>query len=188
MTVWPTADLAPITGPPQRPDHDGARLDTLDEVPEVAGALALHVRAVAVVTAGRERPMGFCATSVSPVSVRPPVLSFSSRRSSRSWMAISTSEHVLVHLLADGQQAVAARFASRTADKFGDGLRWRRGPFGLPQIDGALAVLLLSIQHRFEVGGHAIVVGRVVSAATHPGRRPLLHSEGVFWSFQVDGR
>jgi len=145
---------------------------------DFAAVLGRHARAVAVITAGTIRPVGFCATSLAPVSLRPPVLSFAIGRRTLSWRTIERSRHVLVHLLAEDQEAVAATFARR-GDKFG-ALAWHRGPFGLPELDDVLACLALELEHHFQLGDHAIVVGRPVAAVRGRSRRPLLHMDGSY--------
>src|ERR1700678_4246298 len=39
-------------------------------------AMRHHAKGVAVITAGAEHPVGFCATSLASVSLEPPVVSF----------------------------------------------------------------------------------------------------------------
>jgi flavin reductase (DIM6/NTAB) family NADH-FMN oxidoreductase RutF len=52
-----------------------------------------------------------------------------------------------------------------------------RGPTGSPRLDGVIASLECTVEHRLDGGDHEIVVGRVRDVETSPcGRAPL-----VFW-------
>lgn len=143
--------------------------------------LRRHAKGVTVITAGGDAPVGFCATSLAPVALDPPVLSFSIDTRSRSWATIATAEHVMVHLLADDQEDLAHRFARPRLARFGPATRWHRGAHGLPELDGVLARLLLVPVDRIAVDDHVLVIGRMVGAALGAGGKgPLLHCDGTF--------
>ena len=139
-----------------------------------------HAKGVAIITAGTEVPIGFCATSLASVSLDPPIVSFTVGLRATSWATVETARHVVVHLLADTQEDVARRFAQQDTAKFGPGTGWHRGLLGLPVLDGVLAWLVLALVSHFPVGDHALVIGRVVETCTLAGGRPLLHHNGEF--------
>jgi flavin reductase (DIM6/NTAB) family NADH-FMN oxidoreductase RutF len=139
-----------------------------------------HAKGVAVITAGVERPVGFCATSLASVSLDPPLVSFTVGRGTTSWATMETARHVMVHLLASGQEDIARGFASPGGAKFGPGIGWQRGAFGLPTLDDALAWLVLTPICRLPVGDHSLIVGRVIAARHDPGGEPLVHHNGEF--------
>jgi flavin reductase (DIM6/NTAB) family NADH-FMN oxidoreductase RutF len=145
-------------------------------------AMRHHAKGVAVITAGTEHPVGFCATSLASVSLEPPLASFTVGLRSSSWATIETARHVMVHLLADGQADLASRFARRDAAKFGADTRWHRNELGLPVLEDVLAWLQLELTNRFRVGDHALVIGQVIgSGHGAPGTgRPLIHLGGEF--------
>ncbi|HEY3477560.1 MAG TPA: flavin reductase family protein, partial [Streptomyces sp.] len=70
-----------------------------------------HAKGVAVITAGEDTPVGFCATSLTSVSLDPPLVSFTVGLRAASWPTVEAARHVMVHLLADGQEEIARRFA-----------------------------------------------------------------------------
>ncbi len=78
-------------------------------------AMRHHAKGVAVITAGAENPVGFCATSLSSVSLEPPVVSFTVGLRSASWRTVESARHVMVHLLADHQADLASRFGRTDA-------------------------------------------------------------------------
>lgn len=140
-----------------------------------------HAKSVVVITAGLEAPVGFCATSLAPVSLNPPVLSFSLAKRTRSWRTIEAADHVMAHLLAADQQDLARLFADPDGAKFGPAIRWRRGARGLPVLGGALAYLLLAPVTRIDLGDHALVVNQVRTVRAGETRKgPLLHYDGRF--------
>jgi flavin reductase (DIM6/NTAB) family NADH-FMN oxidoreductase RutF len=143
-------------------------------------AMRHHAKGVAVVTAGAENPVGFCATSLASVSLEPPVVSFTVGLRSSSWRAVETARHVMVHLLADGQADLARLFGRTDAAKFGPETRWHRDALGLPVLDDVLAWLLLALTTYVPVGDHALVIGRVIASRHAAVGRPLIHHNGEF--------
>jgi flavin reductase (DIM6/NTAB) family NADH-FMN oxidoreductase RutF len=143
-------------------------------------AMRHHAKGVAVITAGAENPIGFCATSLASVSLEPPIASFTVGLRSESWRTVETARHVMVHLLADSQADLASRFARTDAAKFGPGTRWHRDALGLPVLDDVLAWLLLALTSHFPVGDHALVIGRVIASRHVAGGGPLIHHNGEF--------
>ncbi len=93
-------------------------------------ALARHPAGVAIVTL--RRLAGLTVTSFSSASLDPPLVSFYIGHGSSNWPAVRAAEHFAVNLMDHGQEAVAARFARKGADRFGPQTRWRPGPGGLP--------------------------------------------------------
>lgn len=139
-----------------------------------------HAHGVAVITAGRETPVGFCATSLVSASLDPPLVSFTIGSRASSWPTVKTAQYVIAHLLADGQEDVARRFAHSGPAKFGPGTRWHRGIYGLPVLDDVLAWLILAPVSRIPVGDHVLVIGLVVQAQPVISAGPLLRYDGEF--------
>ena len=160
------------------PRNDGA---TSSVGPDVLNAvLGHHATGVAVITAGADRPVGFCATSLAAVSLEPPLVSFAVGLGSASWATLATSRYVAVHLLTELQEETARRFARLGTEKFPAGIRWHRGPHGLPVLDDVLARMVLEPRMRLPAGDHTLVVGRVVEAWHTPHGGPLIHYNGDF--------
>jgi flavin reductase (DIM6/NTAB) family NADH-FMN oxidoreductase RutF len=170
-------------------------MTTSPEVPPTVfrEAMRHHAKGVAVITAGTEKPIGFCATSLASVSLDPPTVSFTVGLRTRSWPTVETARHAIVHLLADSQEEVARNFARPGTGKFAADTRWHRGALGLPVLDGVLAWLALALISHFPVGDHALVIGRVIETgplADRPmagevhglvtAQRPLIHHDGAF--------
>jgi flavin reductase (DIM6/NTAB) family NADH-FMN oxidoreductase RutF len=161
-------------GPWHRGETDGVGPDLFRAV------LRHHAAGVAVITAGTETPVGFCATSLASVSLEPQLVSFAVALESASWATLESARHVAVHLLTDRQEEIARRFARPREDKFGPGTAWRRGPYGLPVLDDVLAWMVLEPTTRLIAGDHALVVSQVVEAWHGADRGPLVYHDGGF--------
>ncbi|MFI6206177.1 flavin reductase family protein [Streptomyces sp. NPDC051041] len=164
MTATPGLDAAPPTGP-----------DLLRSV------FRRHAAGVAVITArGDAGPVGFTATSLTSVSAEPPLLSFGIGTGASSWPAVSTADHVGVHILGEHQRELAATFARSGADRFGAPTVWREGPEGVPVLGGVLAWLVCRVVGRVPAGDHRIVLAEVRLGDPSGTGRPLLYHQGRF--------
>jgi flavin reductase (DIM6/NTAB) family NADH-FMN oxidoreductase RutF len=138
---------------------------------------------VVVVTAAAHPPVGFTATSFTSVSLRPPLVSFCVDLGSSSWPTVQRAGYVGVHLLGEGQEETARRFATSGADRFAEPTAWRPGPYGVPLLDGTPAWLIGRVEDRMLAGDHAIVVVSPVFGDQVAGpRRPLVYHMGHYLS------
>ena len=78
-----------------------------------------------------------------------------------------------ISVLADDQQALSERFATKGQDRF-DRVAWRPGATGVPLLSGSLAAMECTVHRRMEVGDHDIFVGEMVHAHVGEGG-PLIH-------------
>lgn len=144
------------------------------------GVMRHHAKGVAVITAGTEIPAGFCVTSLASISLDPPLVSFTVGMRAASWGTMKKAQYVMIHLLADGQEDLARRFAQTDALKFGPETRWHRGSLGLPVLDDALAWLAAELVSRISAGDHALMISQVIAARYVTGVKPLIHYNGAF--------
>lgn len=123
-----------------------------------------HAAGVTVVTfAGRQRPMGFTATSLVSISAQPPMFAFSVAAGSSAWGELEHAESVVVQLLSCDQVDVAARFATPGIDRFAPD-DWTTLPTGEPVLEGCVAWIRGMIRQRVSVGDAHVVM---VEAAEH---------------------
>lgn len=139
-----------------------------------------HSPGVAVITTRDNGPVGFCATSLSTLSLEPPTVSFAVAVDSTSGRAWRTAAHGIVHLLRSDQATVASTFARTGPDKFAGAVAWRWGPRGQPLLDDVLAWMLVSTRTRQVVGDHLLIIAEVREVALNPGRGPLVRCDGGF--------
>ncbi|TDC48476.1 flavin reductase [Actinomadura sp. KC345] len=147
-------------------------------------ALARHASGVVAVTAAVDgTPVGLTATSFTSVSLTPPLISFYIADSSTTWPRLSRAGVFGVHLLAENQSGLAARFADPGADRFAPPTAWRPSDEDVPLIDGATAHLVCGRHETRVIGDHWLVVGHVRRVLLNRRRSPLLYHEGAFGGF-----
>jgi flavin reductase (DIM6/NTAB) family NADH-FMN oxidoreductase RutF len=111
-------------------------------------------------------PVGTTANAVSSLSLDPPLILVCFDRSSATLEAIVGHGAFVVNVLGARQQHLSANFARRGLAAAWDGVRHRRGPTGSPRLDGVLALLECTVEHRLAGGDHEIIVGRVREVET----------------------
>lgn len=146
----------------------------------LAPVMRQHCAGVAIITTRDAEPVGFCATSLSSVSLDPPTISFSVAVASASGRAWQRAERGIVHLLRSDQLAVASAFARSGPEKFAGAVAWRWGPGDLPLLDNVLAWMLVTTRHRLGVGDHLLVVCDVRQASVTPGPGSLVRYNGAY--------
>ncbi|WP_263164893.1 flavin reductase family protein [Streptomyces sp. SCSIO ZS0520] len=136
---------------------------------------------VVVITADAgSGPVGFTATSLTSLSLTPPLASFGIATGSSSWPHIERAETAVVNFLAAEQQDVARRFATSGIDRFAAPTAWRRLDGGAPVLDGAAGWLRLAVEQLVPAGDHRIVIGRVEEVHLDESRTPLLFHNGGY--------
>ncbi|MFC8228780.1 flavin reductase family protein [Streptomyces sp. NPDC057287] len=140
---------------------------------------------VVVVTADAGHgPVGFTATSLSSLSLAPPLVSFGIGTSTSSWPHIERATTAVVNFLGAEQTQLATTFATSGIDRFATPTRWSRLPGGEPVLDGVTGWLRLTVQSIVPAGDHRIVVARVEESWLDEGRDPLLFHDGSYHSIR----
>lgn len=150
-------------------------------------AMSKFASGVTVVTAHAPdgTPVGFTASAFSSLSLDPPLILVCLDRRAECFEAFQHADTFGVSILRHGQDAIAMRFATRGADKFGVA-DTSPGESGVPLVDGAIARVECTMHERVEGGDHVILVGEVTKAVTEDGE-PLLHYARQFGQFAADG-
>jgi flavin reductase (DIM6/NTAB) family NADH-FMN oxidoreductase RutF len=143
--------------------------------------LSRHAAGVVVVTG--PGPAGLTATSLTSVSLDPPLVSFCVDRSSATWPYLREAELFAVNVLGGDQVAIASRFARRGVDRFAPPTRWRAGPYGVPILVGTTAYILCEPYDTIALGDHWLVVGLVVGSELGSSGDPLLYHRGRYGRF-----
>ena len=149
----------------QKPGHPGTASpieggDPADDGRAFRRCLGQFATGVTVVTADSgDRITGVTANSFSSVSMDPPLVLWSIKRSSDSWPTFESATHFAVNILASSQTDHAANFA-RSGDKF-EGIDWAPGAGGAPLLANVAATLECRRHAEFDGGDHIIMVGHV---------------------------
>lgn len=137
-------------------------------------AMSHFATGVTVVTTEHDGTMfGMTVASFTSLSLHPPLILVCIEKAVKTHDAIAAAQKFGVSILAEDQAEISSRFASRRDDKF-EGVRVRRGPDGLPLIEGALAAIECRLHGQLPGGDHSIFIGEVTDVQTGEGQ-PLLY-------------
>ncbi len=140
---------------------------------------------VTVITAAAEGgPVGLAVGTFSSVSLDPALVGFFAANSSSSWPKIEATGHFCVNVLAEDQEDVCRRFASKADDKF-SGLGWTPAGSGAPILNGVLAWIDCAIHSVTDAGDHIGVMGRVRDLAVAHDGAPLVFFRGGYGRFAI---
>jgi flavin reductase (DIM6/NTAB) family NADH-FMN oxidoreductase RutF len=160
-----------------------ARLDVQPGVDATAfrALFRAHPAGVTVVCADAgSGPAGFTATSLTSVSLDPPLVAFAIATGSSAWPAIRDAASLTVSFLAADQHDIATRFATSGIDRFGGPTLWSRLETGEPVLDNAPAYLRAVVTERVEAGDHHLVLALVVAADHGGSHEPLVYHAGGY--------
>ena len=152
-----------------------------------------HPAGVSIITAqGPSGPAGLTVSSVSSVSVNPPLLVFSLSGHSSSSAAILESGSVVVHLLGADQIDLAKTFATGGIDRFEDASTWSRLVTGEPVLPRANAWLRGTIVNEMSAGDSTVVAVQVLQGNISSGAdrraqasRPLVYHDRSWHSLSA---
>lgn len=139
---------------------------------------------VTVVTAldATGRPYGMTASAVSSASLEPPLLLVCVGHQADFHPIIRAAERFAVNVLAAQQEHLSRHFAASDGDRFA-GVPYRKGPHGVPLLDGAAAYYLCDRWGQQEAGDHTVFFGLVTGGETFD-RPPLLYYRSQYTSIR----
>jgi flavin reductase ActVB len=143
------------------------------------------VTGVTIVTArgSRGRAVGITASSVTSLSLDPPMLLVCVGRDAEIHDALLAAERFGVNVLAAGQRELARRFADRERQHLDDA-EVVASPGGVPVIPGALARIECRRQIDVSGGDHIIVTGTLEWSEVEDGR-PLCYFHGDYTELRL---
>lgn len=148
------------------------------DAPTFRAAFRRHPAGVVVVTADAgDGPAGLTATSLTSVSLEPPMVSFAIASGASTWTTLRNADTFVINLLSDDHARIAQQFATRGIDRFGPPTRWSRLVTGEPALDEAAAWLRCETEQRVPVGDHTLLVGRVIDACVVSDAPPLVYHD-----------
>jgi len=145
-------------------------------------AVSHFATGVTIVTAaGESGPSGLTTNAVCSLSLDPVLMVVCLDLTSRTLAVVRDKRRLAINILAQGQQDLAAAFASKRPhpEKF-DGVRWREAD-GLPVLDGVVAWLAGDVRELIPGGDHVMAVVSV-TAAEAPGGEPLVYYRSGYHS------
>jgi flavin reductase (DIM6/NTAB) family NADH-FMN oxidoreductase RutF len=131
-----------------------------------------------------DSPLGISCNSFTSVSLDPPLIAFCVAHGSWTWERIRETGRFAINVLADGQEHVCRRFASKERDRFA-GIPWQASASGSPLLDGTLAWIDCELEQELEAGDHLLVLGRVLDLHRETERQPLVFFCGDYGSVRL---
>ena len=143
-------------------------------------ALSRFVSGVTVVTVldSDSQPAGITVSAFSSVSLDPPLVLACIDKRASVHAHLTEGSHFAINILAQDQEHLSRRFASKDEDRFG-GAGYREGACGAPLLEGALAHIECRVVHAYPGGDHTIVVGEVESMNV-TDHKPLAYYRGGY--------
>ncbi len=131
---------------------------------------------VSIVSAeGSRGPVGLTASSVTSLSLRPPLLLVCIAVGSSTLAAIERSRAFSVQLMAEHQQQIAEDFATAGGARF-TGTSYRH-VLGVPVLVENMAWSVCLLRDVKQYGDHVLVVGEVIAAAAGSARPLVWHGQ-----------
>lgn len=153
------------------PERDATRLRAL---------YGRYPTGVAAVCALRDAaPVGIVATSFTPVSMDPPLVSICVQHTSRTWPVLSADGHLGVSVLASSHEAAVAQIAAKNADRFA-GISWFASESNGVFLPDAAAWFDCTISASIPAGDHDVVLLEVNSVAINEAAPPLVFHDSRF--------
>jgi flavin reductase (DIM6/NTAB) family NADH-FMN oxidoreductase RutF len=147
---------------------------------EFRRALSRFASGVTVVTTKCENNKlhGITVSAFSSLSLEPPLVLICIDKRASVHSYLREGVHFAVNILAEDQELISRRFASREADRF-DKTSFTEGATGVPLIEGALAAIECRVVNTYPGGDHTIFVGEVISTTVSEGK-PLAYFRGSY--------
>jgi flavin reductase (DIM6/NTAB) family NADH-FMN oxidoreductase RutF len=118
------------------------------------------------------RPAGIAASSFTPVSIDPPLVSVCVRKTSATWPRLRQMPRLGVSVLSEKQDEVCRALAGK-GDRFRH-VEWQQTDEGAVLVDGASAWFDCSIYKEIEAGDHFLVLLEVRAMQADRQRQPLV--------------
>ena len=123
-------------------------------------------------------PTGFTANAVTSVSLDPPLILICVDKTADSYPAFQESGVFVVNVLAEEQEDVSRRFATKGKGKF-DGVGYRLDESGCAVLENSIAHVECRIVQTHDAGDHTIYVAEVESGDARE-LPPLLFYRGGY--------
>jgi len=153
--------------------------------------MARFASGVTVVTTTLDQTyFGLTVSAFCSVSLTPPLVLVSLDFTSQTFPIIRQSGVFAVNVLAQDQEALALRFASKDLQRktFAD-IPLRAGETGAPLFEESLACIECRLVAMYPAGDHALMLGEVVhldASADRVSKAPLLYYRSSFLLFQQE--
>jgi flavin reductase (DIM6/NTAB) family NADH-FMN oxidoreductase RutF len=137
----------------------------------IKDAMSCFTTGVTVVTAHTQgQDWGMTCNSFNTVSLTPPMVLWSVRKSSMSHDAFVNAGGYMVNVLSGSQKELALKFAQGTQQERFANQNLERGQQQHPRFEGVLAWFDCRLAQVVSAGDHDILIGEVLDFGMQPGR------------------
>jgi flavin reductase (DIM6/NTAB) family NADH-FMN oxidoreductase RutF len=123
--------------------------------------------------------VGLAASTFVPVSLDPPLVSFSVQNTSTTWPKLKDLPRLGISVLGESHDAAAKTLAAKTGDRFA-GLETTSSEGGAVFIHGTSVWLETAIDQLVLAGDHTIVVLAVHDITVHDDIAPIVFHRSMF--------
>ncbi len=148
-----------------------------DEFRSAIGRFASGVTVVTTKTKD-DKPRGITVSAFSSVSLEPPLILVCIDKRASVHDIFEEGHHFAVNVLAENQEVISRRFASKEPDRFA-GIGYTEGIAGDPLLTDVIACVECRVVHTYPGGDHTIVVGEVETINVSDGK-PLAYFRGGY--------
>lgn len=124
-------------------------------------------------------PVGMAASSFTPVSLDPPLVSVCIQHSSATWPRLRERPYLGVSVLAEGHDEACISLSRKAGDRFA-GVSWSGLPSGAVVIDGSSARLACRLRDEVPAGDHLIALLEICALQADPEAPPLVFHASRF--------
>ena len=123
---------------------------------------------------------GMLATSVTSVTMEPPMLLVCVSRSAHIHPALMARKRMCINVLLDEQAELVRAFSSSLPhdERFANVDCENHTTFGLPYLRDAQALFFCEIDQLVEAGTHSVVLARVLESRAMDAVRPMVYVDG----------
>jgi len=123
---------------------------------------------------------GMLATSVTSVTMEPPMLLVCVSRSAHLHPALMARKRMCINVLLDEQAELVRAFSSSLPhdERFANVDCENHTTFGLPYLRDAQALFFCEIDQLVEAGTHSVVLARVLESRAIDAVRPMVYVDG----------
>lgn len=125
-----------------------------------------------------QKPTGMTANAVTSLSLVPPLMLICVDKAADCYSCFEASKVFTVNVLAEEQEALSRRFATKGVEKF-EGVGYRAGQNGCAILDDAVSYMECRLTQAIDGGDHTIYLGEV-EAGDASEIAPLLFFRGGY--------
>jgi flavin reductase (DIM6/NTAB) family NADH-FMN oxidoreductase RutF len=123
--------------------------------------------------------IGLAASTFVPVSLDPPLVSFSVQNTSETWPKLKGLPRLGISVLGESHDEAARTLAAKTGDRFA-GLSTVSTESGAVFIEGTSVWVESAIEQLVPAGDHTIVILRVADITVHSAVSPIVFHRSTF--------